>query len=176
MAIQYLPTPPPQGNEGLALYLNKELLRIGAFIAEITEVFGGNMYGSTAGLTQAVTTNFSPITQFDSTTVANGVLVEPASAKFTIQHTGIYLVSFAVTMSSSSNNTSVSIGISEGGATPIAASIATEQLKQAGDFHQVSATFLVEAPVGSTAELEIKADSNVTMTYDALIFNIVEQT
>mgnify|MGYP003636276393 CR=1 FL=1 len=66
MAIEYIPLPPPQNPEGMATYLNNELLRLSQAISAISTTARGSLYLAASSATQVIGTTPALLTVFDT--------------------------------------------------------------------------------------------------------------
>ena len=165
MAIEYIPLPPPQNPEGMAAYLNTELLRISQAIRSVSVAARGSLYLAATSATQTIGTTPVLLTAFDTEVDPDTLRVDISSNSITALFGGSYSSTLDTTVSTGSNNVTITFSIYVNNALWVSA---TDPVfaKTSGEPVPLSLTVTGQVPRGG--KLEVFA--NVASGTEALTF------
>ena len=172
MAIEYIPLPPPQKVEGMATYLNNELLRLSQAISAVSTTARGSLYLAAASAAQLIGTTPALLTVFDTEIDPDTIDVDIASDSITTLFGGAYSSTVDVTVSTGSNNVTVNFALYVDGA-PLASGAASVFAKTSGESVSLSFTATGQVPRGGKLEVFASVGSgSETLTFTRLRWGV----
>lgn len=172
MAIEYIPLPPPQNPEGMATYLNNELLRLSQAISAISTTARGSLYLAATSATQVIGTTPALLTVFDTEIDPASIDVNITTDSITALFRGAYSSTVDMTVSTGSNNVTMNFSIYINGA-PLASGAASVFAKTSGEPVSLSLTAAGQVPRGGKLEVFASvASGSETLTFTRLRWGV----
>ena len=172
MAIEYIPLPPPQNAEGMATYLNNELLRLSQALNAVSTSARGSLYLAVASASQAIGTTPVLLTVFDTEIDPATIDVDIATDSITTLFEGAYSSTLDVTVSTGSNNVTVNFAIYLDGA-PLPSGASSVFAKTSGEPVSLSLSATGQVPRGSKLEVYASvATGSETLTFTRLRWGV----